>query len=208
MPQRSAARRHHVNVRAGMLEEGDALLAVDVQRDFMPGGALAVPGGDAVVEPLNHYMDGFRRCGLPVIATRDFHPPNHCSFRSRGGPWPPHCVAGTSGAEFAVGLKLPADAHIVSKATTAEADSYSAFQDTNLAALLRRHGCRRLFIGGLATDYCVQATALDALREGFQVVVLRDAVRAVELAAGDGARAVASMNAAGAGLADLAEVMP
>lgn len=188
--------------------QGDALLVVDVQQDFLPGGALAVAQGDAIVPVLNGYIAAFRARGLPVLASRDWHPPKHCSFRVRGGPWPRHCIAGSSGAAFAPELALPPEVEIFSKATEPDADAYSAFQGTGLAEWLREHGCRRLFVGGLATDYCVRASVLDARGGGFAVLLLSDAVRAVEAAPGDGARALAEMVAAGArpiSLADLAE---
>ena len=187
--------------------KGDALIVVDVQRDFLPGGALAVAGGDAVVPVLNRYAAEFERHGLPIYATRDWHPPAHCSFRERGGPWPAHCVAGSDGAEWPSALILPSETRVVSKATAAAADAYSAFQGTDLAAQLHEHGCKRVFIGGLATDYCVKATALDALAEGFAVFVLKDAVRAVEVHPGDGARALEAMTGRGAQLVDLEQVI-
>ncbi len=189
--------------RSLTLTSGDALIVVDVQRDFLPGGALGVPDGDAVVPVLNRYIALFGQAGLPVVFTRDWHPANHCSFRAQGGPWPPHCVAASAGAAFAPGLDVPAAAAVISKATTAEADAYSGFQNTGLADWLRRHGCRRLFIGGLATDYCVRATVLDALAEGFAAVLLRDAARPVDVQPGDGTRAEREMRDAGAGLATL-----
>lgn len=185
------------------LQAGDALVIVDVQRDFLPGGALGVPGGDAVVPVLNRYIARFAACGLPIVCTRDWHPPGHCSFHAHGGPWPPHCVAGTDGAAFAPGLELPADAQRVSKATTAEADAYSGFERTGLADWLHARGARRLFVGGLATDYCVGATVRDGLAAGFAVFVLADAIRAVDVQPGDGERAIAAMRAAGARLATL-----
>jgi nicotinamidase/pyrazinamidase len=160
----------------------DALIVVDVQRDFLPGGALGVARGDEVVAPLNEAARAFERAGRPIFASRDWHPPDHCSFKARGGPWPPHCVAGTAGAGFA------------------DADSYSAFGGTDLAAQLRRRGVSRLMVGGLATDYCVLNTVLDARAQGFDVLVLTDAVRAVEVAPGDGERAMAKMKQAGARL--------
>jgi nicotinamidase/pyrazinamidase len=177
---------------------GDALIVVDVQNDFLPGGALAVPAGDEVIAPLNRAMLAFERRRLPIFATRDWHPARHCSFRDQGGPWPSHCVAGTDGAAFAASLRLPPDVRIVSKATRAEADAYSGFQGTDLAAHMRRLGCARVFIGGLATDYCVRATALDALAAGFGAVVLTDSVRAVNVHPGDSQRALAEMAARGA----------
>lgn len=179
---------------------GDALLVVDVQNDFLPGGALPVPQGDAVIDPLNRYIAEFERRGLPILATRDWHPADHCSFAAHGGPWPPHCIAGTGGAGFAAGLRLPSSAQIVSKALGTDADAYSGFDGTDLATRLRALGVRRVFVGGLATDYCVRATVLDALAAGFEAVVLTDAVRAVEVQAGDGARALEEMAARGARL--------
>jgi len=178
----------------------DALLVVDVQSDFLPGGALAVGHGDEVLAPLNEAIQAFALARRPIFASRDWHPANHCSFKARGGPWPPHCIAGTPGAGFADGLALPASAIVVSKATTADADAYSAFGGTDLAAQLRRRGVSRLVVGGLATDYCVLNTVLDACAEGFEVLVLTDAVRAVDVAPGDGERAIEKMKQAGARL--------
>ena len=179
---------------------GDALLVVDVQKDFLPGGALAVAQGDEVVAPLNAAIRAFERAGGPIYASRDWHPANHCSFRARGGPWPVHCVAGTRGAEFADGLALPPSAVIISKADTVDADAYSAFGGNDLAERLRRQGVRRVVIGGLTTDYCVVNTVLDARAAGFEVVVLADAIRAVNVQSGDGARALEVMRRAGARL--------
>ncbi len=180
------------------LQTGDALVVVDVQNDFLPGGSLAVPDGDAVVPTLNRYLAAFAARALPVFATRDWHPPNHCSFLAQGGIWPPHCVAATPGAAFAPGLALPATAIVISKAATPEADAYSGFGGTDLAARLRSGGSARLYIGGLATDYCVLNTVRDALTEGFAVLLLDDAMRAVDVHAGDGARALAQMQGLGA----------
>jgi len=178
-------------------QAGDALLVVDVQNDFLPGGALAVPGGDAVIPVLNRAIARFHAAGLPVAASRDWHPAGHCSFAEQGGPWPPHCIAGTAGAELAPALELPDDAILVSKATTQEKDAYSAFEGTGLAEQLRARGVKRVFVGGLATDVCVLNTALDARREGFEVVLLEDAVRAVDVKPGDGQRAIERMRTAG-----------
>jgi nicotinamidase/pyrazinamidase len=180
------------------LQTGDALIAVDVQNDFLPGGSLAVPQGDAVVPALNRYLAAFAARALPVFATRDWHPAGHCSFQDQGGIWPPHCVAATIGAAFATGLALPPSAIIVSKATAPEADSYSGFGGTDLAARLRTVGSKRLFIGGLATDYCVLNTVKDAIGEGFAVMLLTDAIRAVDVKPGDGARAEEEMRQLGA----------
>lgn len=177
---------------------GDALLVIDVQQDFLPGGALPVPQGDAVVPLLNEWAKAFSRAGCAVYATRDWHPADHCSFRAQGGPWPPHCVASTAGAAFAAGLDLPAGTITVAKATRSDADAYSGFDGTTLADRLRAAGTSRVWVGGLATDYCVRATVLDALRLGFGVTVLTDAIRSVDVTPGDGARALAEMQAAGA----------
>jgi len=187
---------------------GDALLVVDVQRDFLPGGALAVADGNAVVPVLNRYIERARKAAMPVYASRDWHPANHCSFRPRGGPWPPHCVRDTAGAEFAPLLALPADATIVSKATREDADAYSAFGGTTLATMLRGRGVKRLLVGGLATDYCVLNTVRDALQEGFEVALLTDAIRAVDVKPGDGARAEREMREAGAASVQLSDFAP
>ncbi len=177
---------------------GDSLIVVDVQNDFLAGGALAVPRGDEVIEPINQCLRRFKRRQLPIFATRDWHPADHCSFREQGGPWPKHCVAGTHGADFPRAMQLPADVQVISKATTREADVYSDFEGTDLAQRLHDAGCHRVFVAGLATEYCVRATVLDARAAGFEVVVLEDAVRALEVHAGDETRALAEMRAAGA----------
>lgn len=190
------------------LQTGDALVAVDVQNDFLPGGNLAVPDGGAVVPAINRYLVAFAARALPVFATRDWHPPNHCSFQAQGGIWPPHCVAATPGAAFASGLDLPATAVVVSKAATPEADAYSGFGGTDLAARLRAGHSTRLFIGGLATDYCVLNTVKDALAQGFAVLLLEDAIRAVDVHAGDGARALAEMLKLGARAIHYEELAP
>lgn len=171
-----------------MLRDSDALLLVDVQRDFLPGGALAVPDGDAVVPVLNACAREFLRRGRPVVASRDWHPVNHCSFEAYGGLWPPHCIAGTPGAEIDPALGLPEDTTIISKATTPDKDAYSAFEGTELAAQLKDLNVDRVFVGGLATDYCVLNTARDALKHGFKVVLMTDAIRAIDEA--DGKRAI------------------
>lgn len=190
------------------LHTGDALIIVDVQNDFLPGGALPVPQGNEVVDPLNRYSQEFAKRSLPIFATRDWHPEDHCSFNTHGGGWPPHCVAGTPGANFPPALRLPKEAQTVSKGAYRADQGYSAFEGTNLTNRLRMHGCRRLFIGGLATDNCVRATALDALRLGFDVVILQDAVRAVDAHPGDGARAIGDFISLGGRLASSSELLP
>jgi len=176
----------------------DALVIVDVQGDFLPGGRLAVAGGDEIIPFLNRYIAGFERAHLPLFATRDWHPPNHCSFQAQGGPWPSHCVAQTAGAEFASSLRLPRSAVVISKGTAPDREAYSGFEGTDLEADLRRASVRRLFVGGLATDYCVLNTVKDALRLGFKVVLLQDAIRAVNVKPTDGAEAEAEMLRSGA----------
>lgn len=179
------------------LEQGDALVVIDVQRDFLPGGALAVPRGNEVIPPLNRYIALFQSQRLPIFATRDWHPPNHCSFVEQGGPWPAHCVMNTAGAEFSPELKLPGNVYVISKATQPEREAYSDF-DGGLDAHLKERGIRRLFVGGLATEYCVLATVRDALQRGYAVVLLTDAVRSIDQHPGDGRRAVQEMVQLGA----------
>lgn len=182
----------------------DALIVVDVQRDFCPGGALAVPDGDAVVPGCNRALAA---ADWWTVATRDWHPPDHCSFAAQGGPWPAHCVAGTPGAAFHPDLDAARFRAIVDKATTPLAEAYSGFQGTDLATRLAERGIRRVFVCGLATDYCVKATALDARRAGLEVVLLTDAVRGVEVRPGDSAAALEAMRAAGVVMAGTAELV-
>ena len=170
-----------------------ALLIVDVQHDFLPGGALGVPAGDEVVAPL---VAAAHEADL-VVASRDAHPPDHVSFREQGGTWPVHCVDGTTGAELHPEIAaLPPD-RVVDKATRAETDAYSAFDGTDLASYLRDAAVERVLVGGLATDYCVRATALDAAAAGFTTAVLARACRAVDVEPGDGVRALAELEVAG-----------
>jgi nicotinamidase/pyrazinamidase len=181
----------------------DALVIVDAQNDFCPGGALAVADGDEVVVPLNRYIDLFAKQQLPIFATRDWHPEKTSHFKDYGGPWPAHCVQQTKGAEFHPALHLGAHVVILSKGMAADEDSYSGFQaadssGTPLAELLRQRGIERIFVGGLATDYCVKHTVLDGLKQGYSVVLLCDSMRAVNLQPNDGAAAIAEMIDAGA----------
>lgn len=191
------------------MAEGDALLIVDVQNDFCPGGSLPVPEGDEVVPVLNRYARRFAKRGLPVIASRDWHPERTAHFREGGGPWPPHCVQDTEGAEFHPELDLPTGAMVVSKGMDPGDHGYSAFEaETDdgrpLTRALEDSGARRLFIGGLATDYCVRASVLDAARRGYKPVLLLDAIRGIDVEAGDMARALDEMIRAGAATATLA----
>ena len=178
--------------------QGDALILVDVQVCFVPGGTLGVPDGEAVIPLLNRYASLFQSRGLPVFATRDWHPPDHCSFAPQGGPWPPHCIAGSEDAAFAPGLELPDDVQVISKATEPGREAYSGFDGTDLAERLHAGGVKRIFVGGLATDYCVLNTVLDGLQAGFEVYLLRDAVRGVNATPGDDVRAIDKMQRAGA----------
>ena len=184
------------------ISDTDALLVVDVQNDFCAGGALAVPGGDNVVEVINWLMPAFEH----IVATQDYHPPGHSSFTEQGGPWPQHCVQGTKGAEFHPGLDTDKVKDVVQKGTDTETDGYSGFAGTDLADRLGRLGVTRVFVTGLATDYCVRATAIEAIDNGFDVVVVTDAIAAVDANPGDGRAAIEEMREAGAALAASDEV--
>ncbi len=187
------------------LTSSDALLLVDVQSDFCPGGALAVTDGDAVVPVLNAWIAAARQGGAKVFASRDWHPADHLSFAERGGLWPPHCVQNTPGAAFHVDLNLPEDTVVVSKADQADHEAYSAFDSGELADQLGAAGIQRLWVGGLATDYCVKASVLDATQiPGLDVHVIVDAIRAVDVTPGDGKAALEAMREAGAILEDAA----
>lgn len=186
----------------------DALLLVDIQNDFCPGGALAVPEGDRIVPLANWYARLFERRNLPVFASRDWHPEVTTHFQAQGGIWPPHCVQGTRGAELHPLLSLPQGTVMVSKGMDPHEDAYSAFQATThggmpLSEALKDKGVGRLFIAGLTTDYCVRTSTVDALSAGFEVVVLEDAVKGIELEPGDVARAFAEMEEHGARTASL-----
>jgi nicotinamidase/pyrazinamidase len=180
------------------LGKGDALVIIDIQNDFLPSGSLAVPEGEQVIPVLNGYIDRFIERQLPVLTTRDWHPSNHCSFIQQGGPWPEHCIAGTRGAEFASDLHLPASVKIFSKATDADQDSYSDFANPTFKEQLDNMEVRRLFIGGLATEYCVLNTVLDALNYHYKVLLLTDAIRAIDVRPQDGENAINEMIQKGA----------
>ena len=192
-------------------DERTALVVVDLQNDFAdPAGGLSVTGGDAIVPLVNAHVREAVESGALVVATQDWHPESTPHFAKDGGIWPVHCVAGTWGAELHPAFELPADAPRVRKGTNGE-DGYSGFTmrdptsgeevSTELEALLRDRGVERVVVCGLATDYCVKATALDSARLGFETVLLGDAVAAVNLEAGDGDRALDEMRAAGVSLA-------
>jgi nicotinamidase/pyrazinamidase len=183
-----------------------ALLVVDVQNDFCPGGALAVPEGDSIVPKLNTVISAFEKAGLPVFFTRDWHPANHCSFREQGGVWPRHCVQGTKGAEIHGGLKQPPASVVISKGDRPDREAYSGFQGTDLAERLRRLGVDQVFVGGLTTEYCVRTTTEDALREGLAVRVVLACVKGLEIHRGDSAAAIAEMKKAGASFTEASKV--
>lgn len=183
---------------ADTLKPSDALIVVDLQNDFCPGGALPVPQGDQVVGVMNRWIRAAERVGAVIVISRDWHPPNHCSFETEGGPWPVHCVQNTPGAEYHGDLHLPLCALYVDKARDPDLESYSGFSGTGLSQALRRSGVQRIFIGGLALDYCVKATALEGLAEGFEVHLILPATRAVNVNPGDGTKALNEMRSAGA----------
>jgi nicotinamidase/pyrazinamidase len=188
------------------IADGDALLIVDMQNDFLPGGSLAVAGSEQIIPIVNRYIEKFSAHGNPVYLTRDWHPPDHCSFKHQGGPWPVHCVAGSPGAEFSARLSLPEKFEIVSKGVRRESVGYSGFEETDLQARLERAGIRRLFVAGLATDYCVLNTVLEALKRGYTVFLLQDAVRAVNVDPDESDRALETMQQRGAILINLGQV--
>jgi len=190
-----------------------ALVVVDIQNDFCPGGALPVSDGDQVVPAINKYIQLFRSANAPIIYTRDWHPSDHSSFKTQGGPWPPHCVQGSEGAKFRADLLPPNEGEIVSKANRKD-DAYSFFQGADLAHRLRRlrfrlglrGGIKQLFVGGLATDYCVKETVLDGLKLGFQVYYLDDASKGVNVNPEDSELAIKEMLSKGAKKVTLTDI--
>ena len=180
------------------LRKGDALILVDVQKDFCRGGALPIDGGDEVVPVLNRWIAAAIDKGLPIYASRDWHPIHHISFKEQGGLWPPHCLQDSDGAAFHPDLKLPMETKKITKGVRFDQDQNSAFDQTGLAVHLREHGIKRVWVGGLAQDVCVLATVLDARKEGLEVEVITDATRPVT--ADGGARANRGMRNAGAQL--------
>ncbi|MDA8422765.1 MAG: bifunctional nicotinamidase/pyrazinamidase [Nitrospiraceae bacterium] len=193
------------------MDKNAALLIIDVQNDFCPNGNLAVPEGNRVIPVLNRYIALFREKGLPIFASRDWHPEKTSHFKSFGGIWPVHCVQGSDGAKFHSDLQLPPDVVILSKGVDPQRDDYSAFQGvTDSGArfpdILRERRISKLYVGGLATDYCVKESVLEGLRHGLAVTLLEDASRGVDLETGDSEKAVATMRAAGAMTASLADL--
>ncbi len=183
----------------------DALLVTDMQIDFLRGGALPVEGADELIPVINDYIKLFKSTPAHVVASRDWHPANHMSFKAQGGSWPPHCVQDTEGAKFSPKIKFPNHTIVISKATDPKHEAYSAFETTNLESELRQLGVNRLFIAGVATDYCVVNTVIDACKHGFEAVVLMDAVSGINVKVGDVDRAVATMAENGAVPATVAD---
>ncbi len=191
------------------LSNMDALIVVDMQRDFMPGGALPVPEGDKIVDKVNEYVKRFSEIGLPVFFTRDWHPPDHISFKDYGGPWPPHCVQNTEGAMFHPNLYIPSDnKFIISKGTSSDFDAYSGFQGTVLDSLLKERGVKRIFVCGVATDYCVKNTVLGGINLGYHVFLLLDAIKGVDVNKGDSEAAIELMLRSGAVCIQLDDLLP
>lgn len=185
------------------IDKSSALIIVDVQNDFMPpDGALAVPDGDKIIQNINQYIEKFR--DLPVFATADWHPQDHISFKERGGPWPPHCVQNTKGAEFHKDLRLPENTYVIRKAYDSEKDAYSGFEETELAQKLKDLGVTTVFVCGVATEYCVKNTVLDAIKHGFKTYVLKDAIKGINEA--DSTAALEEMSQAGAILVELEDI--
>lgn len=187
------------------LHKGDALSVTDVQNDFLPGGALAVPEGDTIIPSVNRATSLFKKNGLLVFFSRDWHPPDHSSFKDQGGPWPPHCVQKTPGADFPSALRIPSGSIIISKGTQKGREQYSTFgaqdsEGTTEDSIMKQRGIRRVFVAGLATDYCVLNSVKDALAGGYEVYVLTDAISAVNVNPGDGEKALEEMIWGGAKL--------
>ncbi|RFA25132.1 nicotinamidase [Alkalilimnicola ehrlichii] len=185
----------HEQQPSELIQPGDALIVVDVQPDFCPGGRLAIAHGDEVIPVLNAWLRAARDKQIPIYASRDWHPQQHVSFKQGGGEWPPHCVQDSPGAEFHPDLELPPGTVKIAKGTRLDRDQYSAFDETGLALHLRQRDVKRLWVGGLAEDVCVLATALDGRKEGFDVRLIAEATRPVTLEGG--AKARAQMRAAG-----------
>jgi len=179
------------------ITKSDALLITDIQKDFLPGGALPVTDGDQIIPVLNDYERFFEEANASIFASRDWHPRDHISFKEQGGIWPPHCVQNTKGANFSPDLRLPVDSVIISKATDPKHEAYSVFEGTDFADQLKKYGVKRLFIGGIATDYCILNTVLDARKLGYDTVVLMDATLGINVKPGDVNRAVETMLKAG-----------
>lgn len=185
------------------INSNDALIVTDIQMDFLIGGALPVKEGNQIIPVLNEYLKIFKNVNAKIVASRDWHPQNHMSFKTQGGPWPVHCVQNTQGASFHPALKLPEGTILVSKATDPNKEAYSVFDSTDLANTLKTLGVTNVFVGGLSTEYCVLNTVLDALKLGFGAVVLVDATRGINVEANDVNKALDVMTKNGAKQATL-----
>jgi len=185
--------------------ESSALIIVDVQNDFLEGGVLGAPSSRLIIPIINQYIRVFEEKNIPIYATRDWHPPDHISFIMRGGRWPPHCVKGTPGAEFPKELRLPKSTHIVSKATEPDLEAYSGFQGTDLEQTLKLSGTTELYVCGIATEYCVRSTVLDAIKKGFSTTLLLDAIAPIERS--DSESAIKEMRQGGCKVARLDDIL-
>ena len=188
------------------LDRTDALIVVDIQNCFCPGGELPVKEGDKIIPIINKYIHKFQKAGAKIYATRDWHPPDHKSFKEYGGIWPPHCLKGSKGAEFRSDLKLPEETTVISTGDKPSVEGYSGFDHTNLERKLKGDGVDRVFVGGLATDYCVKYTVLDAVEKSFETILLIDAIKGVNRKPGDAERAIDEMVEKGAKKATLSEI--
>jgi nicotinamidase/pyrazinamidase len=187
-----------IKTRELTLTSKDALIIADIQNDFLPGGALGISDADQIIPALNEYIKNFKAASAKIIASRDWHPRKHISFKAQGGQWPSHCVKKTKGAQFSKNLKLPDDVVVVSKATKVNKEAYSIFDDTDLETQLRAWGVSKIFIGGLAADYCVLNSVVDARKLGFDVIVLVDATRGINIHLSDVDKALETMREKGA----------
>jgi nicotinamidase/pyrazinamidase len=187
------------------IDGNDAIIIADIQNDFLPGGALPIAEGDQLIPVLNEYIQIFKNAKAKIVASRDWHPSNHMSFKAQGGPWPPHCVQNTEGAKFNTALKLPEGTVIVSKATDPDKEAYSVFDNTGLGGILKSQGISRVFVGGVATDYCVVNSVLDARKMGFEVMVLVDGTRGINVNPGDAEKALTATVKSGASQVTLAD---
>lgn len=185
----------------------DALLILDLQNDFCVGGSVAIAGGHTVAAQMAKAAAYFAAAGIPIYATQDWHPADHASFRTKGGPWPPHCVQGTPGAELHPDLNLPASAIIVRKGATPTKDAYSGFVDSDLEERLIAAGVKRVFVGGLATDYVVLNTVIDTLDIGLETYVIADAIDSMDIEPNDGLRALHLMQTTGAVIIAMADLL-
>ncbi|HEX5940442.1 MAG TPA: nicotinamidase [Dehalococcoidia bacterium] len=189
------------------LDKTDALIVTDVQNDFCPGGSLGVPEGDRIAARMTEVAKSFQDRGARIFATQDWHPTGHSSFQEQDGPWPIHCVQGSHGADFHPNLHLPEGTVVIRKGSDPKVDAYSGFLDSDLDQRLKEAGVRRLFVGGIATEYCVLNTVLDAIKNGFEAVVLEDVSAAINVNPGDEKAAYARMREAGATVTTSSEVL-